>query len=230
MKKLPSIPAQPTDAEFNAAKQLYAEQWGDAVVSNTYLKIALLAMSLLCAAFAYVAHAVVKKVDAFRVHYVRIDAIGHAEEVKYDDSNYQPQEKEIKYFLSQFCELYYSRNKYTIRDNFRKAVLFLDTQLADSTLQAWSRNQTIDEFLSNSGPQEDIKVNRVDIEDLRTAPYKATIEFEAIYYSALDHNELKRSHYTAHFVFSFRPVGNDLIQTNPIGLTISYFREDEALH
>ena len=31
--------------------------------------------------------------------------------------------------------------------------------------------------------------------------------------------------------FAFRDsVGNDLIQINPLGLAISYFREDEALH
>jgi hypothetical protein len=33
-------------ASFNAAKQLYVEQFGDAIVTNTYLKIALLAMAL----------------------------------------------------------------------------------------------------------------------------------------------------------------------------------------
>jgi type IV secretory pathway component VirB8 len=39
----------------------------------------------------------------------------------------------------------------------------------------------------------------------------------------------KRTLYTAHFVFLFRDsVPNELIQVNPLGLTITYFREDEA--
>ncbi len=51
-----------------------------------------------------------------------------------------------------------------------------------------------------------------------------------IYNSPLDASEIKRSQYTAHFVFAFRDtVSNDLIQINPLGLAISYFREDEAL-
>lgn len=227
--ELPTIPAK-SDAEFQAGKRLYAEQWGDAVVTNTYLKITILALSLLCAGSLYIAYAMGKKIDSFHTRYVSIDEIGRAEAIKYDDLNYRPQEKEIKYFLTEFCRLYYSRNKLTIRDDFRRALLFMDTQLADNTLAAWNKSQTIDNFLSSSGPQQEVKVNRIDIEDLRAAPFKATIEYELIYKSPLDASEIKRSQYTAHFVFAFRDtVSNDLIQINPLGLAISYFREDEAL-
>ena len=227
--ELPTIPAK-SDAEFQAGKRLYAEQWGDAVVTNTYLKITILALSLLCAGSLYIAYATGKKIDSFHTRYVRIDEIGRAEAIKYDDLNYRPQEKEIKYFLTEFCRLYYSRNKLTIRDDFRRALLFMDTQLADNSLAAWNKSQTIDNFLSSSGPQQEVKVNRIDIEDLRAAPFKATVEYELIYKSPLDASEIKRSQYTAHFVFAFRDtVSNDLIQINPLGLAISYFREDEAL-
>jgi type IV secretion system protein VirB5 len=228
--RLPTLPAPP-DAEFQAAKRLYAEQWGDAVVTNTYLKLAILALCLLTAGSLYIAHATVKKIETFHTRYVRIDSIGRAEAVNYDDLNYKPQEKEIKYFLADFCRLYYGRNRLTIRDNFKHALLFMDTPLADSTLAAWSKNQVINNFLSNSDPNQEIKVNRIDIEDLRAAPYKATVEYEVSYISPIDRSELKRAQYTAHFVFAFREaVTNDLIQTNPLGLAISYFREDEALH
>jgi len=227
---LPTLPV-PLDPEFQAGKRLYAEQWGDAVVTNTYLKITILALCLLCAGSMYIAYATVRKIDSFHTRYVRIDAIGRAEAINYDDLNYKPQEKEIKYFLTEFCRLYYGRNRLTIRDDFRRALLFMDTQLADNTLAAWTKNQTIDNFLSSSAPQQEAKVNRIDIEDLRAAPYKATVEYELIYKSPLDGSEIKRSQYTAHFVFAFRDtVSNDLIQINPLGLAISYFREDEALN
>jgi type IV secretory pathway component VirB8 len=50
-----------------------------------------------------------------------------------------------------------------------------------------------------------------------------------VYYSPADHSELKRTLYTANFVFFFRThVPNELIPINPLGLTITYFREDEA--
>src|SRR5437016_63788 len=162
---LPTLPA-PLDPEFQAGKRLYAEQWGDAVVTNTYLKITILALCLLCAGSIYIAYATVKKIDTFHTRYIRIDTIGRAEAVSYDDLNYKPQEKEIKYFLTEFCRLYYSRNKLTLRDDFRRALLFMDTQLADSTLSGWTRNKIIDDFLSSSAPDQEVKVNRIDIEDL----------------------------------------------------------------
>ena len=50
-----------------------------------------------------------------------------------------------------------------------------------------------------------------------------------IEYSPSDHSVAKRTLYTASFLFSFRDrVSNGEILTNPLGLTITYFREDEA--
>jgi hypothetical protein len=45
-----------------------------------------------------------------------------------------------------------------------------------------------------------------------------------------DHSELKRDLYTANFVFLFKSrVPNEfIIPINPLGLTITYFREDKA--
>jgi type IV secretory pathway component VirB8 len=230
LAKLPTLPVPP-DAQFAAAKRLYAEQWGDAVVTNTYLKLTILALSLLTAGSLCICWATVKKIETFHTRYIRIDSIGRAEAINYDDLNYKPQEREIKYFLAEFCRLYYGRNRLTLRDNFKHALLFLDTPLADSTLAAWSKNQILTNFLSSGEPNQEITVNRIDIEDLRTAPYKATVEYQVAYLSPIDRTETKRTQFTAHFVFAFREVvSNELIQTNPLGLSISYFREDEALH
>jgi len=50
-----------------------------------------------------------------------------------------------------------------------------------------------------------------------------------VYYSPADHSELKRDLYTANFVFVFKThVPNELIPINPLGLSVTYFREDEA--
>jgi len=230
--RLPTLPAPP-DANFNAAKRLYAEQWGNAVVTNTYLKITIAALCCLCTSSLYIAWATVKKIDTFHTRYVVIDSIGRAQAVNYDDLNFKAPENEkaIKYFLSNFCRLYYSRNKFTLRENFKQALLFLDTPLADSTLNAWTKNQVVNNYLASADPIQEVRVNRIDIEDLRAAPYKATVEFEVNYISPTDGSSLKRVQYTAHFVFAFREVVTpDLIQTNPLGMSIQYFREDEALH
>jgi type IV secretion system protein VirB5 len=217
-------------ASFNAAKQLYAEQFGDAIVTNTYLKIALLAMALVSIGLIYANVRTVRMVQNFKPLVIRINDIGRAEAIRYDTLGYKPQDAEIKYFLSDFCRLYYGRNRYTLRDNLKNALLFMDAQLANSVSEAYRKNHTIENYLQDSSaPDLDIDVEKVSIEDLRSAPYRATVDFYEIAYSPAEHVEVKRTLYTAHFVFLFRDsVPNDLIQANPLGLAITYFREDQA--
>ena len=218
------------DTTFSAAKQLYAEQFGDAIVTNTYLKLALLAMALVSAGLIYTNVRTVRMVQNFKPIIIRIDDIGRAEAVKYDTMGYKPQDAEIKYFLSEFCRVYYGRNRYTIRDNFKQSLMFLEAQLANSVAEAYRKNKTIENYLQDpNGADVDIEVEKISIEDLRSSPYKATVDFYEITHSPVDPAENKRILYTANFVFFFRDsVPNQLIQVNPLGLTITYFREDEA--
>lgn len=218
-----------TVSEFNAAKRLYAEQFGDAIVTNTYLKIALLALSLIAAGLIYANVKTARMIQNFKPLVIRINDIGRAEAINYNTLAYKPQEAEIKYFLSEFCRRYYSRNRFTIRDNFSQALLFMDTQLQANVAEAWMKQKIIDNFLQNQQSEIEINVLKVSIEDLRAAPYKATVDFEEVFHNPVDKTETKRVLYTAHFVFSFRDsVPNSLIQINPLGLAISYFREDAA--
>ena len=218
------------DPKFNAAKQLYAEQFGDAIVTNTYLKIALLAMALVAAGLIYANVKTARMIQNFKPLVIRINDIGRAEAVKYDTLGYKPQDAEVKYFLSDFCRLYYGRNHYTMRDNFKKSLLFMEAQLANSVAEAYRKNHTVEGYLQDQSAADiDVEVGKVSIEDLRSAPYKATVDFYKIAYSPVQHVEVKRMLYTAHFVFLFRDsVPNELIQVNPLGVAITYFREDEA--
>src|SRR5947208_1506699 len=99
------------DVTFNAAKQLYAEQFGDAIVTNTYLKIALLVMALVAAGLIYTNIKTVRMIENFKPLVIRINDIGRAEAIRYDMHGYKPQDAEIKYFLIDFCRLYYGRNR-----------------------------------------------------------------------------------------------------------------------
>ena len=67
------------------------------------------------------------------------------------------------------------------------------------------------------------------VEDLRQPPYRATVEFEQVYLSPATRAEVKRDTYIAHIVFVLKDqVDNARIPINPLGLTITYFREDQA--
>jgi type IV secretory pathway TrbF-like protein len=218
------------DASFEDAKRLYLESYGDPVVTNTYLKIALALLSLVSVALALIDLRTIRTFENFRPLVIRIDDLGRAEAIDYHNLEYKPEDAEAKYFLSQFCSLYYRRNRYTIQDDFTKALRFLDGKLANGILDAYRKDDIIRKFLINSSaPEIDIDVKKVALEPLQNPPYRARVDFYMVYYSPADHSELKRDLYTANLVFAFKSrVTNEMIPINPLGLTVTYFREDQA--
>ena len=218
------------DRSFHDAKRLYLEQYGDPLVTNTYLKIALALLALVCVALALVDLRTLRTFENFRPLVIRIDDLGRAEAINYHNLEYKPQDAEAKYFLSEFCGLYYRRNRYTIQDDFAKALHFLDGKLGDAILDAYRKDDLIRKFLTDSAAAEiDIEVKKVALEQLQNPPFRARVDFYMVYYSPADHSELKRDLYTANFVFVYKSrVPNDLIPINPLGLTVTYFREDQA--
>jgi type IV secretion system protein VirB5 len=218
------------DETFNAAKQLYLEQYASAIVTGGYLKIAVTLLSLVIAGLVYVNVKTVRTLQRFRPMVIRIDEIGRAQAVNYENLVYKPEYRETKYFLTRFCQLYYRRNHATINDDFTQALYFLDGKLATDTIQQFKQKSIIKTFLSdNTAAERDIEVQQVVVEPMEKTPYRATVDFFAITYSPTDHSVTKRTVYTASFLFTFREhVSNAEILTNPLGLTITYFREDEA--
>jgi type IV secretion system protein VirB5 len=218
------------DRTFQDAKRLYLEQYGDPMVTNTYLKIALTLVSLIAVGLLVLDLKTIRTFENFRPLVIRIDDLGRAEAINYHNLEYKPQDAEAKYFLSQFCALYYRRNRYTIQDDFSKALYFLDGKLADGILDAYRKDDIIKKFLMNTSASEiDVEVKKVALEDMQTPPFKARVDFYLVYYSSADHSEMKRDLYTANFVFVFKSkVPNELIPINPLGIAITYFREDQA--
>src|SRR6266852_6564580 len=218
------------DRTFQDAKRLYLEQYGDPMVTNTYLKIALTLVSLIAVGLLVLDLKTIRTFANFRPLVIRIDDLGRAEAINYHNLEYEPQDAEAKYFLSQFCALYYRRNRYTIQNDFSKALRFLDGKLANGILDAYRKDDIIRKFLTNSSaPEIDIDVKKVALEEMQNPPYRARVDFYMVYYSPADHSELKRDLYTANFVFVFKTdLPNELIPINPLGMTVTYFREDEA--
>ncbi len=166
------------DRTFQDAKRLYLEQYGDPMVTNTYLKIALTLVSLVAVGLLVLDLKTIRTFENFRPLVIRIDDLGRAEAINYHNLEYKPQDAEAKYFLSQFCALYYRRNRYTIQDDFSKALYFLDGKLADGILDAYRKDDIIKKFLMNTSAAEiDIEVKKVALEDMQTPPFKARVGF-----------------------------------------------------
>lgn len=223
----PSIDLPPLRPE-SAARRQYVEQFGSLIVMNTYLKIAVLALCIVAVTLVALNVRTYRAFRDLRPLVIRINDVGRAEAVRYESLQYRPQEPEIRYFLSQFVELYYSRMRSTLRENYARSLYFLDPKLADSLIAASTKNKMLEQFLTGSSDDIDVRVENVSIEDLRQPPYRATVEFEKVYCGA-DRVETKREKYVGNFVFVFREkVPNAVIPVNPLGLVITYFREDQA--
>lgn len=212
-----------------SAKRQYLELYGSALVSNTYWKVAVFCVSFVALGLIVLNLKTYQTFSRFKPLVIRINDVGRAEAVNYDSLEYQPRDAEIRYFLMDFVTKHYGRMRATVRESYARSLYFLDGRLADATMEANKKSKAIETFLAGQGEEIEINVRNVSIEDLRTSPFKATVDFEKIYYSSGSQLEAKREKYSAHFVFVVKErVPNSWIPINPLGLTITYFREDQA--
>ena len=218
------------DKEFQEAKQLYLEKYGDSIVTNHYLKVAVALLCLAALGLVILNLKTVRTFKNFRPLVIRIDQLGRAQAVDYRSLEYLPGDREAKYFLSEFSRLYYRRNRYTIQDDFTNALYFLDGKLANDTMEQHKKEETVNKFLTDpSSPEVDIEIRKVALESMEKSPYRAAVDFYRVEYAPADHSLLSRTLWTANFVFLFKDrVPNELIPVNPLGMTITYFREDQA--
>src|SRR2546422_2991412 len=84
------------------AKRQFVELYGSALVMNTYLKLALLLVSVLALGLLGLNFRTQAAAAELKPLVVRIDEVGRAEAVQYNAGAYTPQTPELRYFLTQF--------------------------------------------------------------------------------------------------------------------------------
>ena len=212
------------------AKRQFVELYGSALVMNTYLKIALLLVSLVSLGLVGLNFRTQAKFANVKPLVVRIDEVGRAEAVQYDASTYQPQAPELRYFLTQFVVKHFSRIRATVRREYSDSLFFLEPALADATMAHNEQTRVLETFLSEPSADEiDIAVQNVSLSELTKPPYKASIAFQKVLYTPGTRAERARQSYVAQVDFVMRDrVPNEFVRVNPLGLQISYFRVDQA--
>jgi type IV secretory pathway TrbF-like protein len=205
------------------------ELYGSTLVANRYLRLGLGGLTLVAAGLIVLNLRTERLFQNFRPLVIRIDDVGRATPVSYASLTYTPQAPELKYFLSQFVIKHYSRMRATVRQQYAESLYFLDGRLADAIIEVNKKAGSIERFLAGVGDEIDVSIRNVALEDLREVPLRGAVEFEKVYFAAATRSEMKREMYVAHFVFVIRDqVDNARIPINPLGLTITYFREDQA--
>ena len=213
------------------AKRQYVELYGSALVLNTYLKIALLCVSLIALGLIVLNVRTQRKVEEFKPLVIRIDDVGRAQAVQYDVLTYKPvgQAPELKYFLIQFVTKHYSRIRATVKQQYAESFYFFDAALADATMANDQQDSDIERFLAGTGDEVDIQVRNVTLESLAAAPYTASVDFERVYYGAGTRRERLRETAVARITFVLRDqIPNAVVPVNPLGLAITHVRVDRA--
>jgi type IV secretion system protein VirB5 len=215
---------------LESAKRQYVELYGSALVMNTYLKIALVLVSLVALGLLALNFHTAAKYSQVKPLVIRIDDVGRAEAVQYDATAYQPQPPELRYFLTQFIVKHFSRLRATVQREYPDSLLFLEPSLADATIAQNEQSRALETFLTNPSADEvDVVVQNVSLTELSKPPYKASVSFQKVLYTPGTRHERTRQTLIAQVDFVLREhVPNEFVRVNPLGLQITYFRVDQA--
>jgi type IV secretory pathway component VirB8 len=206
--------------------ELYAEP----VVTNNYLKIALLVLSVVTLASLTLLYRAETAALRLKPLVIAVSEAGRGQVSSYADFSKVPVDRVSKYYLARWTELYYGRNHATLQRDFTESLNFFSNDLQGATLLRVTKAKTLETFLLDpSAPNVDVEIKAVVLEDLREAPYRAHLEFEKVFRSPGDQDEQRRERWTANVVYGFRDeVPNKMLLTNPLGMVISYIHEDQA--
>ena len=212
------------------AAERYLEQYGDPIVMNTYLKVTILVLGLVCLMLGALTFKSQTALTHMRPLIIRVSDVGHADAIDYRNYQYKPQEAENKYYLARWTSLYFQRNRYTIENDQTGALYFLNSDVQHAVIRQEQQDKTISTFQHDSTlSYVDIDIKSIVLDDLRQSPYSARIEFEKVYTNSADHTVLKRERWIVSVTYVFADtVANDALAVNPLGLTIIRFRADQA--
>jgi len=224
-----AIAEKPT-SEISRAAERYLEQYGDPLVMNTYLKVTILVLAVVCLALVALLWRSQKALAGMHPFIVRINDVGRADVIDYRNFQYKPQEAENKYYLTRWAELYFSRNRFTIERDQTNALYFLNGDVQRAVIDQERKDYIIPNYLKDGSlPFVDVQVKNIVLDDLRQSPYSARIEFEKVFTNPADQSVVKREQWTASATYVFRDqVKNNDLAVNPLGLTIVRFRADQA--
>src|SRR5258708_13146174 len=164
---------------ITAAGEKYLELYAQPVVTSSYLKAALLALSLVCLALLLLFYRAQTAALHLKPLIISVSDAGRGQVMQYDDFEKVPLDRVSKYYLARWATLYYARNHATLQRDFSESLNFFSDPLENAAISETRKARTLEAFLAAPAhPTINIEIRAVTLEDLRQAPYPAHIEFE----------------------------------------------------
>lgn len=198
-------------------------------VNRLYL-LGMIGALLIIAAMAWQMVRLSNSVAHMRPWIVRVDQVGNAEAVNVNEQRFVPQEKELKYFVRRFTELYFTRDRATVAKTYPLAgylmtPAFFSEQQANDAKSKW-----LEKFLASQDENQDVDVKNVaSVQQIGHNEYQALVYFDKVFVGA-GGVQVKREKdiETLRFVLDGSLVTPELIPYNPLGLFVEHVKVDPA--
>jgi hypothetical protein len=231
--------AQPIQPDLLAAHETYVEieMWSRVRRTNTVLTVVVLCLAVLCGSSSLQSWRATQAVTDYRPVVVRVEKTGQAEALNYraeafDQLDDQTREQVQKYFLREFVINHFSRMRASVDERYGKSLYFLSPELRKrATDLELGPAGKIAKFVESQAPDVDIEFKdqsvAVALLETQTRPYKATVDFERVYFEPNTRQEIKREAWKATFNYTVMPkIPPNLWPHNPLGLMVTYYRTD----
>ena len=209
----------------------FLELYAEPVVTNTYLKVALLVLSVVTLASLVLLYRAETAALRLKPLVIAVSEAGRGQVSSYADFSKVPVDRVSKYYLARWTELYYGRNHATLHRDFTESLNFFSNDLQGATLLRVTKAKTL-ETIPARPPAPRMSISKLRQSCLRTCDRLRIAPISNSKRSSVhsgDQDEQRRERWTANVVYGFRDeVPNKMLLTNPLGLVISYVHEDQA--
>ena len=175
--------------------------------------------------------------------YIRIDEMGRAQAIQYNDLNYSPREGEIRTYLTDWANYRYTINRETIAKKYPLNYYFLSQPLASQLMGEDNQNHLVSQVMSGKIEQSDVDVRDVTITSMsvetisgaKLAKGTALVSIDKLY-SPRYSRQPRTEHWVVSITYYLNPaIVNDEARTlpqfetlNPLGLVITEFHENRV--
>ena len=175
--------------------------------------------------------------------YIRIDDMGRAQAIQYNDLNYTPREGEIRTYLTDWANYRYTINRETVAKKYPLNYYFLSQPLATQLMSEDSKNHFVSQVIGGAIEQGDVAVTGVTITAMSqetvqgTAYAKGTalVNIDKLY-SPRNSHQPRTEHWVLSVTYYLNPaIVNEQSRIlpqfenlNPLGLVITEFHENRV--
>ncbi len=219
-----------TNSPTQTDRQQHTDIYGHLLVSGRRALLVICGLTLVILALSVSLVRLYAQAATVKPLIVRINDVGRADVVNYDATTYVPQPPELRYFLTRFVVLHYSRQRSNVRRDFPNSLYFLSRPLADAAIAHTDQSRVIETFLTDPSADEiTVDVQNVTLTEWSKPPYRAAVDFVKRFTPPGASQSRRQETFIAQIDFVLRDrVSNDYVTVNPLGLQVLDLHLDQA--